>query len=157
LWYGKLPTQNELKEFRRRLAKERKLDPAIIDLVRTAPRQTQPMDVLRTAVSALSFYDAEDKKNDHDANLHKAFRLTSQIAMIVAAYDRVRKGKNVVESDPSLSHAANFLLQLNATSPRRQQNGRWIWPSSCTPTMNSTLPPSRPEWWRRPCPICIPR
>ncbi len=117
LWYGKLPTQNELKEFRRQLAEERKLDPAIIDLLRTAPKQTQPMDVLRTAVSALSFYDAEDKKNDHDANLHKAFRLTSQIAMIVAAYDRVRKGKKVVEPDPSLSHAANFLLLLNGTKP----------------------------------------
>ena len=117
LWYGKLPRQNELREFRRHLAEERKLDPAIIDLVRTAPRQTHPMDVLRTAVSALSFYDAEDKKNDHDANLHKAFRLTSQIAMIVAAYDRVRKGKNVVEPDPSLSHAANFLLLLNGTKP----------------------------------------
>ena len=117
LWYGKLPTQNELKEFRRQLAEERKLDPAIIDLVRTAPKQTQPMDVLRTAVSALSFYDAEDKKNDHDANLHKAFRLTSQIAMIVAAYDRVRKGKKVVDPDPSLSHAANFLLLLNGTKP----------------------------------------
>ena len=51
------------------------------------------MDVLRTAVSALSFYDAEEKKNDHDANVHKAIRLTSQIAMIVAAYDRIRKGK----------------------------------------------------------------
>ncbi|MGA9812571.1 MAG: citrate/2-methylcitrate synthase, partial [Terriglobales bacterium] len=74
-------------------------------------------DVLRTAVSALSFYDPEDKKNDHDANLHKAFRLTSQIAMIVAAYDRVRKGKKVVEPDRSLSHAANFLLLLNGTKP----------------------------------------
>ncbi len=117
LWYGKLPTQSELKDFRRQLAAERKLDPAIIELLRTAPKQTQPMDVLRTAVSALSFYDPEDKKNDHDANLHKAFRLTSQIAMIVAAYDRVRKGKKVVEPDPSLSHAANFLLLLNGTKP----------------------------------------
>ena len=117
LWYGKLPTENELKEFRRQLAEERKLDPAIIELLRTAPKQTQPMHVLRTAVSALSFYDPEDRKNDHDANLHKAFRLTSQIAMIVAAYDRVRKGKKVVEPDPSLSHAANFLLLLNGTKP----------------------------------------
>ncbi len=100
LWYGKLPTQSELKDFRRRLAEERKLDPAIIELLRNAPKQTQPMDVLRTAVSALSFYDPEDKKNDHDANLHKAFRLTSQIAMIVAAYDRVRKGKKLVEAGP---------------------------------------------------------
>ncbi len=117
LWYGKLPSAKELKEFRQRLAEERKIDPAIIELLRTAPKETQPMDVLRTAVSALSFYDPEEKKNDHDANLHKAFRLTSQIAMIVAAYDRMRKGKSVVEPDRSLSHAANFLLMLNGTKP----------------------------------------
>ena len=54
---------------------------------------------------------------DHDANVHKAIRLTSQIGMIVAAYDRLRKGKNVVEADRTLSHAANFLLQLNGTKP----------------------------------------
>jgi len=117
LWYGKLPTPKELKEFRERLADERKLDSAIIDLLRTAPKQAQPMEVLRTAVSALSFYDPDDTKNDHEANLHKAFRLTSQIAMIVAAYDRVRKGKNLVEPDRSLSHAANFLLLLNGAKP----------------------------------------
>ena len=117
LWYGKLPSPNELKELRERLAAERKLDPAILDLLRSAPKQVPPMHVLRTAVSALSFYDPEDQKNDHEANLGKAFRLTSQIAMIVAAYDRVRKGKNVVEPDRKLSHAANFLLQLNGTKP----------------------------------------
>src|SRR3954468_11086284 len=110
LWYGKLPTSAELKEFRQHLAADRKLDPAIIDLLRTAPKQASPMDVLRTVTSALSFYDPEFNKNDHDSNLNKAFRLTSQIAMIVAAYDRVRKGKDVVAPDPSLSHAANFLL-----------------------------------------------
>jgi citrate synthase len=117
LWFGKLPTHNELKELRERLAAERKLDPAILDLLRTAPRHTDPMDVLRTAVSALSFYDPDDHNNDHNANVAKAIRLTSQIAMIVAAYDRIRKGKNVVESDRSLSHAANFLLLLNGTRP----------------------------------------
>src|SRR5205807_3810030 len=53
LWYGKLPARNELKELRERLADARKLDPAIIDLLRTAPKDAQPMDVLRTAVSAL--------------------------------------------------------------------------------------------------------
>jgi citrate synthase len=117
LWYGKLPSQNELRELRERLAAERKLDPAIITLLRSAPKQVPPMHVLRTAVSALSFYDPEDQKNDHEANLGKAFRLTSQIAMIVAAYDRVRKGKNVVEPDRKLSHSANFLLQLKGTKP----------------------------------------
>src|SRR3984893_4496448 len=80
-------------------------------------KQSLPKDVLRTAVSALAFYDPDQKKNDHDANINKSIRLTSQIAMIVAAYDRIRKGKNVVEPDRALSHAANFLLQLNGDKP----------------------------------------
>jgi citrate synthase len=77
------------------------------------------MDMLRTMVSTLSFFDAEEKSNDREANIHKAVRLTSQIAMIVAAYDRVRKGKPVVEPDLSLSHAANFLWMLNGVAPSK--------------------------------------
>ncbi|HTA25035.1 MAG TPA: citrate synthase [Terriglobales bacterium] len=117
LWFGKLPLRDELKGLRDRLAQERKLDPAIVNLLRTAPKTALPMDVLRTAVSALSFYDPDDKKNDHDANVNKAIRLTSQIAMIVASYDRIRKGQPVVEPDKSLSHSGNFLLQLNGVKP----------------------------------------
>jgi citrate synthase len=117
LWFGKLPKQRELKDLQERLAQERHLDPAIIQFLRNVPKTALPMDVLRTAVSALAFYDADDKKNDHDANVRKSIRLTSQIAMIVAAYDRIRKGKPVVDPDRSLSHAANFLLQLNGTKP----------------------------------------
>ena len=117
LWFGRLPKRDELKDLEQKLAQERKLDPAIIDFLRRVPKTALPMDVLRTAVSALSFYDPEDRKNDHEANVHKAIRLTSQIAVIVAAYDRIRKGKNVVEPDKSLSHSANFLLQLNGTKP----------------------------------------
>jgi citrate synthase len=117
LWFGKLPTRRELRELHERLAEERKLDASIITMLRNAPRHALPMDVLRTAVSALSFYDPEEKSNDRNANLAKAIRLTSQIAMIVAAYDRIRKGHPVVEPDRSLSHAANFLLQLNGKHP----------------------------------------
>jgi citrate synthase len=117
LWFGRLPNRNELATLREQLAQERRIDPAIIEFLRTIPKSALPMDVLRTAVSALAFYDADDKKNDHDANIRKAIRLTSQIAMIVAAYDRIRKGQPVVEADRSLSHAANFLLQLNGTKP----------------------------------------
>lgn len=117
LWNGRLPTRNELRELHDRLAEERKVDASILGLLRNAPRHALPMDVLRTAVSALSFYDPEEKANDREANVHKAIRLTSQIAMIVAAYDRIRKGKTVVDPDRSLSHAANFLLMLTGTHP----------------------------------------
>jgi citrate synthase len=117
LWNGRLPNAQELEQCRKDLAAERKLDPAIVTLLREVPKGASPMEVLRTAVSALSFYDPDDKKNDHDANVRKSRRLTSQLAMIVAAFDRVRKGKDVIAPDTALSHAANFLLMLNGEKP----------------------------------------
>jgi citrate synthase len=117
LWFGRLPNTGELKALKQRMVDERKLDASIISLLKLAPKQALPMDVLRTVVSALSFYDPEFDRNDHEANVNKAIRLTSQIAMIVANYDRIRKGKPTVEPDRSLSHAANFLLMLNGAAP----------------------------------------
>jgi len=117
LWFGHLPSREELKDLRNRLAEERKLDASIYHRMSLVPKHALPMDVLRTMVSTLSFFDPEEKSNDREANLHKAIRLTSQIAMIVAAYDRIRKGKPVVDPDRSLSHAANFLLMLNGEYP----------------------------------------
>jgi citrate synthase len=119
LWNGALPTKSQLKELHEKLAAERKLDPAIIEMLRSFPKGAMPMDVLRTAVSALGMYDPEEKKGDHAANVSKSIRLTSQIAMIVAAYDRLRKGKDVVKPDPSLTHSANFLLLLNGEPPSK--------------------------------------
>jgi citrate synthase len=117
LWFGKLPNAAELADFTKKLAEARKLDPKIIELLRTVPSSGSPMEVLRTAVSMLSLYDADEKDNSHDANVRKAYRLTSQIAMIVATFDRIRKGKPVVDADPALSHAANFLWMLNGEKP----------------------------------------
>jgi citrate synthase len=117
LWFGRLPRPGELQDFSKRLTEGRTLDPKIIDLLRFFPKTATPMEVLRTAVSALSFYDPDESDNEHDANVRKSFRLTSQIAMLVAAYDRLRKGKAVIQPDPSLSHAANFLWMLNGEKP----------------------------------------
>jgi citrate synthase len=117
LWFGKLPSRDQLQQLRSRFAEERKLDAAVVQLLRAVPKHVSPMDMLRTAVSTLSFYDSDQKNNDHDANVRKAIRLTSQMAMMVAAYDRLRKGKTVVEPDRSLSHAANFLWMLNGAAP----------------------------------------
>jgi 2-methylcitrate synthase len=119
LWFGRLPSRTELQDLRDRMAEERKLDASIIHRLHLAPKHALPMDVLRTIVSALSFYDPEEKNNDREANIHKAIRLTAQIAMIVAAYDRIRKGLEVVQPDRSLSHAANFLLMLTGKHPSK--------------------------------------
>lgn len=117
LWKGKLPTAAEQAIFDRALSASRVIDPRIIDLLRSFPSTATPMEILRTAVSALSFYDPDEHDNTHDANVRKSYRLTSQVAMLVAIYDRLRKGKKLVEADPSLSHAANFLWMLNGEKP----------------------------------------
>jgi len=117
LWNGKLPNQAELVEFTAELAAAREMNPAIVALLRDVPAYASPMEVLRTAVSLLSIYDADEKDCDHPANLRKSFRLTAQIPMIVAMFDRIRKGKPVVEADHSLSHPANFLWMLNGEKP----------------------------------------
>ena len=117
LWNGKLPTSTELAAFTGELAAARALDPKILDLLRAVPTSASPMEVLRTAVSLLSIYDPDEKDSTHAGNLRKSFRLTSQIAMLVAVFDRIRKGKAIVEADRSLSHAGNFLWMLNGEKP----------------------------------------
>src|SRR5215467_14328579 len=99
LWFGKLPTRAELADLNKKLAAARSMDPAIFQLLREVPKNGLPMEALRTAVSALSFYDPDAEKVDHESNIAKSIRLTSQIAMIVAGYDRIRKGKNIVQPD----------------------------------------------------------
>jgi len=117
LWNGILPNQLKLREFSAQLALSRELDQRIVELLRSFPTSATPMEVLRTAVSALSFYDADEKDNTHDANVRKAYNLTAQIAMIVAVYDRIRKGLEIVPPDRSLSHAGNFLWMLTGEKP----------------------------------------
>lgn len=117
LWNGRLPGELELREFSSQLALARAIDQRIVDMLKTFPTSATPMEVLRTAVSALSFYDADEKDNSHDANVRKAYNLTAQIAMIVAIYDRIRKKLEIVPPDRSLSHAGNFLWMLNGVKP----------------------------------------
>src|SRR5580698_3019315 len=117
LWNGSLPNDAALREFSAQLAAARELDQRVIDMLRSFPTSATPMEVLRTTVSALSFYDADEKDNGHDANVRKAFHLTSQIAMIVAVYDRIRKGKEIIPPDRKLTHAGNFLWMLTGERP----------------------------------------
>lgn len=117
LWHGKLPTASELEAFKKKLADARQIHPDLFKLLQSFPKSATPMEVLRTAVSALSFYDKDEKAVDHDSNVRKSFDLTAQIAMIVAACDRTRKGKPIVEPDKSLSHAGNFLWMLTGEKP----------------------------------------
>ena len=119
LWFGRMPTQQELQDLSISLWRESKLDAGIISLLRQAPGHTLPMDVLRTVVSGLAWFDPEEKCNDHGCNVRKAIRLTAQISMIVAYYDRIRKGLPLIEPDRYLSHAGNFLYMLTGQRPSK--------------------------------------
>lgn len=117
LWNGTLPTPAELEAFTAELANTRRLPPEVVTFLQTLPKTASPMEVLRTAVSLLSIYGQDSTATTPAVNLRKSFALTSQIAMLVAVFDRIRKGKDVVEADPSLSHAANFLWMLTGEKP----------------------------------------
>ena len=116
LLHGELPKAAELVAFDADLKRARTLPPAILDIM-AAIKSAHPMDVLRTAVSALAAFDPQTADNSRDATIAKGIRLTSQVAMIVAALGRMRAGRGVVAPDPTLSHAANFLWMLKGEKP----------------------------------------
>jgi 2-methylcitrate synthase len=113
---GDLPSKQQLASFDAELKSARKLPAAIVDIIRTI-KSAHPMDVLRTATSALSAFDPETADNSREATLRKAVRLTSQVPMIVAAHSRLRAGEEPVAADQALGHAANLLWMLTARKP----------------------------------------
>jgi citrate synthase len=119
LLHGELPTAAELAAFNADLRGARVLPGAIIDVI-SAVASAHPMDVLRTAVSALSAFDPDAADNNRNAVLRKAVRLTSQVPMIVAAHARIRDGVEPVPGDPALNHAANLLWMLTGAKPSQQ-------------------------------------
>jgi citrate synthase len=116
LLYGELPTAAQLQTFDAELKNARKLpEPifALIDLVKHA----HPMEVLRTAVSALGAFDDDVADNSRDATIRKAIRLTSQVPLIVTAHHRIRNGLDPIAPSATLCHAANFLYMINGEQP----------------------------------------
>jgi citrate synthase len=116
LWNGWLPKQSELDQLKKELAAARGLPGPVVDFLRGAGK-AGAMDVLRTAVSMLSLYDLEAADMSPEANHRKAAALMSKTPAIVTAFDRLRNGKPLIEDDPSLSFAANFLYTLTGKRP----------------------------------------
>lgn len=117
LWHGKLPASDELNAFRQQLAAEMHVPTEIVDMLRAYPQDAEPMGVLRTAVSALGLFDPEANGNDAEANERKAMRLVAKMPMVTAYHARLRAGEQIVEPDPELGLAANFLYMLHGKRP----------------------------------------
>jgi citrate synthase len=116
LLYGKLPTAKELSDFDAQLRANRTLPREVLQVIEIV-QASHPMDVLRTAVSALAAFDPDTADNSKEATLRKGIRLTAQAPTIVAAHDRIRQGKAAVEPNSRLGHAANFLYMLFGKEP----------------------------------------
>jgi citrate synthase len=116
LLHGDLPTRPELKHFDAELRAARQLPGAIRDIIRLTAT-AHPMDVLRTAVSALSAFDPEEEDRSREATLRKGIRLIAQVPVIVATHEHVRNGREPVAPDPNLGHAANLLGMLRGEKP----------------------------------------
>ena len=117
LWEGRLPRREELETLSRSLGAERKLPPEMLELLSSLVPHLTPMDTVRTMVSALAETDPDVLDMSLPGNRRKALRLTGQIATIVAAHHRIREGQPLVEPDPSLPHAEDFLRMLNGAKP----------------------------------------
>ncbi len=117
LWEGRLPKPDELRSIRRSLGEERNLPAEMLRLLTSLVPHLTPMDALRTVVSALAETDPDVRDMSPAANRRKAIRLTGQIATIVAAHHRIRESRPVIDPDPSLGHAEDFLRMLNGTKP----------------------------------------
>jgi citrate synthase len=117
LWHGRLPKRGELDALRRELAASMRLPAEVLEMMRRFPREAEPMDALRTAVSALGFYDPQARDLSREGALRTATRLTAQLPVVVAAFERLRSGKEPVEPKPELNIASNFLYLLKGEQP----------------------------------------
>ena len=119
LWHGNLPSRKDLDAHIKALSSvaNRKLPLKLIAILRQLPKKTAPMEVLRTGVSALQAFDPDAEDNAREATVRKAVRLTAQMPTLVAAWERLRRGKPPVAPNPTLTLAANFLYMLSGQKP----------------------------------------
>ena len=119
LFHGGLPSRKDLEEHTKamRSTANRKIPPKLLQMLKALPKKTTPMEVLRTGISALSAFDPDADDNSREASLRKALRLTSQMPTLVAAWERIRRGKAPVAPNAKLSHAANFLYMMSGKKP----------------------------------------
>jgi citrate synthase len=119
LWHGHLPNRNELTALEHNLRTRRDLPQGVINFIETAPKKSNPMDVIRTAVSMLGLYDTELEEDINvDKNRIRALHITAKIGVIAAYFHRARHGKTLPPVREDLGEAAHFLYLLNGEEPK---------------------------------------
>ena len=121
LWNNRLPTRAELEECEETLRGQRRLPDGVVDFIKSAPKDANPMDVMRTAVSMLGLYDPDAlKEMSAEANRQRARSITAKIAVIAAYFHRARQGKSLPAVRGDLGEAAHFLYLINDEVPSQE-------------------------------------
>jgi citrate synthase len=121
LWNGRLPTRQELDDLKREIGRSYEVPPQVIDLIRTFPKDAELMDMLTTAVSALTFYAENAHDISREAAVSTSIRLTAQFPVLVAAIERIRTGQEPIAPKPELNIATNFLYMLRGELPSERE------------------------------------
>ncbi len=117
LLYGSLPTRTQLDEFKRKMVVNRRIPAGVVTLIGAVPHSAPPMDVLRTAISAMAMFDQKAKDITREPLMEMAVELITQAPTIVTTHNHIRNSRLPIEPDPKLGHAANFLFMLKGTRP----------------------------------------
>jgi len=113
----KLPDKAELAALRKQLADERPIPAEVVSALKTRPADALPMDILQAAVPMLANHDPDIRDGSREACDRMAVRLVAKLATVLAAWGRIRQGKEPVEPDPDLGQSANFLYMLFGETP----------------------------------------
>lgn len=118
---GKLPNATELTEFESTLRNDRALPDGIIEFLKIAPKDSNPMDIIRTGVSMLGLYDKRAKIGEPDqvANRKVALSICAKIPVLIAYFHRIRQGLELPPVRNDLSEAAHFLYLINGEEPSK--------------------------------------
>lgn len=117
---GDLPTRQELEAFTRELSDGYRIGPTTEALLPHVVRSGAPMEALRTLVSSLAVDDPDAGDTSVEADRRQGTRLVAQMPLLVARYEAERRGRSVVEADPELGIAGNFLWQITGERPSRR-------------------------------------
>ena len=114
LWHGDLPNKQQLQELKKTLAADRELPSGVVDYILAAPKDSSPMDILRTCISMLGLYDYGAIGPDQlELNRKRQISLTAKIGVIAAYFHRARRGQSLPPVRKDLGEAAHFLYLLN--------------------------------------------
>src|ERR687890_2634126 len=121
LLFGELPSPGDLEDFSSRLREARGISEPILRNLKNRPKRAHPMDVLQSCVSELADYDLNMEDDSKESNIRRAIILIAKLPALVSAWNRIRKGNNIVDPLEEGSHACNFLYMLRGTLPTPEE------------------------------------